>query len=88
MKVAETDDVETEGAHGGQILGRGVERATGAESLGESQMEVVDERLVAGDRFEPVAMGEGERRLPCSIRAAGAHQKITAMRCHVPGGAL
>src|SRR3954468_19418939 len=67
VKITQAHNVQPERAHGREIFGLRVERTAGAESLGESQVKVVDECLVARNRREPIAMCEGKDRVSGGI---------------------
>ena len=85
MEVAQADDVQAERAHRHQILERRVERSGGALTAGEVEMEVVDERLVAGQRLERVAVREGQHRLTRRLAGVGAGVEIHAHLLHGSG---
>ena len=83
MEIAQADDVQPERLHRDQILEHGVERSRQPLPSGEIEMEVVDERLVAGNRLEGVAVREGERGL---ARLAGVRARVE-VHAHLLHGA-
>ncbi len=85
MEVAQADDVQAERAHRHQILERRVERSGRALTTGEVEMEVVHERLVAGNRLERVAVREGQHRLPRRLAGVRARVEIHAHLLHRAG---
>ena len=85
MEVAQADDVEAERPHRRQVLERRVERSGRALPPGEVEMEVVHERLVAGKRFERVAVREGQHGLTRRLAPVGARVEIDAHPLHRAG---
>ena len=82
MEVAQADDVQADRAHRHQVLERRVERSGGALPAGEVEMEVVDERLVAGDRLERIAVREGQHGLTRRLAGVGAGVEVHAHLLH------
>ena len=71
VEIAQPDDVEAHRLHRLQVRELVVQRPERALPLGEPEVEVVNERLVARDRLELVTVGEGEHILACGLRGAG-----------------
>ena len=78
VKITQADDVEPERLHRDEILHRRVERSRGADALGESQVEVIHECLVAGDRLERVVVRECHHRLTRGLGAVGGRVEVDA----------
>ncbi len=86
MEIAEADDVEAERPHRHQILERLIERSPSRCRPVKSQVEVIDERLVAGHRLERVAVRECHHLLAASRRRpSGLAQEIHAHPLHRAG---